>query len=108
MVGSFVGCCARAANGHATDAPPSAAINSRRPMLTGMCPSLCGCCLVRGRYHAASKRSSRSGGRECRCCAATAMTAQGHLETVGCVRRIAASSRTADSASTMPTRLLRA
>ena len=40
-------CCARAASGQAT-APPSAAINSRRPMLTGMCPSLCEGCLVRG------------------------------------------------------------
>ena len=34
---------------------------------------------LRGRYHAASMRSSRSGGRGCRCCAATAMTAQGQL-----------------------------
>ena len=36
-----------AASGHAA-ALPSAAINSRRPMLTGMCPSLCEGCLVRG------------------------------------------------------------
>jgi hypothetical protein len=32
MVGSFFGCCALAASGHATVAPPSSATNSRRPM----------------------------------------------------------------------------
>src|SRR5262245_22891411 len=32
-------CCARAASGHATAAPPSAASNSRRPMVTVMRPS---------------------------------------------------------------------
>ena len=35
-----------AASGDAA-ALPSAAINSRRPMLTGMCPSLCEGCLVK-------------------------------------------------------------
>ena len=40
-------CCARAVSGHVA-ALPSAAINSRRSMLTGMCPSLCEGCLVRG------------------------------------------------------------
>src|SRR6266481_6820106 len=34
-----LGCCARAASGHATAAPPSAANNSRRPMVTVMRPS---------------------------------------------------------------------
>jgi hypothetical protein len=29
-------CCARAASGHATAAPPSLAISSRRPMVTGI------------------------------------------------------------------------
>jgi hypothetical protein len=29
MVGSFAGCCARAASGHATVGPPSSALNSR-------------------------------------------------------------------------------
>jgi hypothetical protein len=38
MVGSFVGCCARAVSGQAA-APPSAPINSRRLILTGTCPS---------------------------------------------------------------------
>ena len=32
MVGSFAGCCARAASGHATAVPPAAAMNSRRLM----------------------------------------------------------------------------
>jgi hypothetical protein len=32
----IAGCCARAASGHAAAAPPSAAINSRRPMVTGI------------------------------------------------------------------------
>jgi hypothetical protein len=31
-------CCARAASGHAAAAPPSAAINFRRPILTGIYP----------------------------------------------------------------------
>src|SRR5262245_33042080 len=35
MVGSFAGCCARAASGQAA-APPNAAINSRRPIVAGM------------------------------------------------------------------------
>jgi hypothetical protein len=30
MVGSFAGCCARAASGHATAAPPSSVMNWRR------------------------------------------------------------------------------
>ena len=30
MVGSFAGCCARAASGHAAAAPPSSVMNSRR------------------------------------------------------------------------------
>jgi Poly A polymerase head domain len=30
MIGSFVGCCARAPSGHAAAAPPSSVINSRR------------------------------------------------------------------------------
>ena len=33
MVGSFPGCCARAASGHAAAAPPSSVMNSRRLML---------------------------------------------------------------------------
>jgi hypothetical protein len=33
------GCCARVAKGHATIAPPIAAINFRRLIVTGMCPS---------------------------------------------------------------------
>src|ERR1039458_7254293 len=32
MVGSFAGCCARAANGHAAAAPPRSVMNSRRLM----------------------------------------------------------------------------
>jgi hypothetical protein len=37
MVGSFVGCCARAASGHAIVAPPSSvAKNFRRPMWLAM------------------------------------------------------------------------
>ena len=38
MVGTFAGCCARAARGHAA-APPSATNNSRRPMVTVIRPS---------------------------------------------------------------------
>ena len=30
MIGSFPGCCARAASGHAAAAPPSSVMNSRR------------------------------------------------------------------------------
>src|SRR5262249_9293215 len=40
-------CCARAASGHATAAPPSAASNSRRPMVTVIRPSRARC--VNGR-----------------------------------------------------------
>jgi hypothetical protein len=32
MVGSFAGCCARAASGHVAAAPPSNDMNARRPM----------------------------------------------------------------------------
>jgi hypothetical protein len=32
MVGNLAGCCARAASGHATAAPPSSVMNSRRLM----------------------------------------------------------------------------
>jgi hypothetical protein len=32
IVGSFLGCCARAASGHPTAAPPSSVMNSRRPI----------------------------------------------------------------------------
>src|SRR5262249_19241360 len=39
IVGSFLGCCPRAASGHAAAAPPSAASNSRRPMVTVIRPS---------------------------------------------------------------------
>jgi len=39
----IAGCCARAANGHAAAAPPSAASNSRRPMVTVIRPSREGC-----------------------------------------------------------------
>src|SRR5262245_50479345 len=42
MTGTF-GCCARAASGHATAAPPSAASNSRRPMVTVIRPSRARC-----------------------------------------------------------------
>src|SRR5262249_22627193 len=50
-------CCARAASGHAA-ALPSAASNSRRPMVTVIRPSRARC--VRARYHATSVQSSRS------------------------------------------------
>ena len=33
MVGSLPACCARAVSGQATAAPPSAAMNFRRPMV---------------------------------------------------------------------------
>ena len=36
---AIAGCCARAASGHAATAPPSAASNSRRPMVTVIRPS---------------------------------------------------------------------
>src|SRR5262249_32736879 len=39
LVTSIAGCCARAASGHATAAPPSATSNSRRPMVTVIRPS---------------------------------------------------------------------
>src|SRR6516225_9827744 len=39
----IAGCCARAASGHDTAAPPSAASNSRRPTVTVMCPSRARC-----------------------------------------------------------------
>src|SRR5262249_8793768 len=45
MVGSFPGCCARAASGHAA-APPSAASNCRRPMVTVIRPSRARCVKV--------------------------------------------------------------
>jgi len=41
------GCCARAASGHVASAPPRAASNSRRPMVTVMRPSRARC--VEGR-----------------------------------------------------------
>src|SRR5262249_11963428 len=41
--GVLAGCCARAASGHATAAPPSAANNSRRPMMTVIRPSRARC-----------------------------------------------------------------
>src|SRR5262249_17258006 len=41
-----LGCCARAATGHAIAAPPSAASNSRRPMVTVMRPSRARCVKV--------------------------------------------------------------
>ena len=37
------GCCARAASGHLAAAPPSAASNSRRPMVTVIRPSRARC-----------------------------------------------------------------
>ena len=43
MVGKFLACCALAASGHATAAPPSAASNSRRPMVTVIRPSRARC-----------------------------------------------------------------
>src|SRR5262249_38656042 len=46
----IAGCCARAARGQAAAAPPSAASNSRRPMVTVMRPSRARC--VREGYHA--------------------------------------------------------
>ena len=39
----IAGCCARAASGHATAAPPSAASNSRRPMVTVIRPCRARC-----------------------------------------------------------------
>src|SRR5262249_50710274 len=42
MVGSFAGCCARAASGHAV-APPKSATNCRRPMPDMGGPSLRDC-----------------------------------------------------------------
>src|SRR5262249_52832809 len=46
IIGTFV-CCARAVSGHAAAAPPSAASNSRRPMVTVIRPSRARC--VEGR-----------------------------------------------------------
>src|SRR5262249_39895329 len=43
----IAGCCARAASGHVAAAPPSAASNSRRPMVTVIRPSHARC--VEGR-----------------------------------------------------------
>src|ERR1700730_554424 len=40
---SILGCCARAASGHEAAAPPSAASNSRRPMVTVIRPSRARC-----------------------------------------------------------------
>ena len=51
-------CCARTATGHAAAVPPSAARNSRRPMVTVIRPSRARC--VWARYHATSVQSSRS------------------------------------------------
>src|SRR5262249_19911793 len=42
MVGTLPACCARAASGHAA-APPRAASNSRRPMVTVIRPSRARC-----------------------------------------------------------------
>src|SRR5262249_30517301 len=39
----IAGCCARAARGHAAAVPPSAASNSRRPMVTVIRPSRARC-----------------------------------------------------------------
>jgi hypothetical protein len=41
MVGSFVGCCARAPTGHVTAAPPSSVMNSRRLMSDMGLPPSC-------------------------------------------------------------------
>ena len=43
MVGSLPACCARAASGQAAIMPPSAASNSRRPMVTVIRPSRARC-----------------------------------------------------------------
>jgi len=56
----LAGCCARAAGGHDTAAPPSATSNSRRPMVTVMRPSRARC--VNGTYHATSVLSLTGGG----------------------------------------------
>src|SRR5215831_275447 len=56
--------CAPAASGHAAAAPPSAASNSRRPMVTVIRPSRARC--VREGYHATSVQSWRS--RRAGCC----------------------------------------
>jgi len=47
MVGSLPDCCARAMSGQAT-ALPSAAINSRRPIMAGMYPSRARAAYVKG------------------------------------------------------------
>ena len=54
-------CCARAASGHAA-APPSAAINSRRPMMTGMVTLRGG--FAQEAYHAESMRSCAGSPRQ--------------------------------------------
>jgi len=43
MWGTLCGCCARAASGHAAARPPSAASNSRRPMVTVIRPCRARC-----------------------------------------------------------------
>src|SRR5262245_4151413 len=50
-------CCARAASAHATAAPPNAASNSRRLMVTVIRPSRARC--VKKRYHVTSVQSCR-------------------------------------------------
>src|SRR5262249_5089049 len=53
----------RAASGHAAAAPPIAAINFRRLIVVGIGPFHARVAKRMERYHAASKRSSRSEGR---------------------------------------------
>src|SRR5215475_7507745 len=52
----IAGCCARAASGHVTAAPPSAASNSRRPMVTVIAPPARGA--VTEGYHVGRTASS--------------------------------------------------
>src|SRR5262249_22184928 len=60
----IAGCCARAASGHAATAPPSAAINSRRPMVTGnVSPSCEAVCLVNDTTDVLYKRTIRLSAR---------------------------------------------
>ena len=58
-------CCAHAARGHEAAAPPSAASNSRRPMVTVIRPSHARC--VRERYHTTSGQSCRSRRQDAGC-----------------------------------------
>jgi hypothetical protein len=46
IVGSLLGCCARALSGHAAAAPPSATSNSRRLMVTIIRPSRARCVIA--------------------------------------------------------------